>query len=192
MRNHYLKRYAAALVIGALVATGVDIASAGGVVRGKVVAGDHGRAATKHRAFSTESGVSGASSRRVYQGEDGGGRWSRQKTVTDGEGNAYHRNTKAFRGPEGSSGYKVVEKGHSDDGSAFKNKRREINGAEGGAYASNSNLQRGSDGNVTGSRTVSAESASGKTYQSQIEQQDGQWVREASCTDAAGNSVACR
>ncbi|MEW8627607.1 MAG: hypothetical protein AB2551_17800 [Candidatus Thiodiazotropha sp.] len=190
--THRLNRFPGIVLAAVFAMGGVGAVSAEGAVRGGFVSGDHGRAASKQWAYSADSGTRVAGSRRVYQGDYGGWGWSRKQTAADGQGNAYRRNTQAYRGPEGGGGYKTVERGHSADGSAYKHKKREINGAEGGRYLSESDVRRDANGEVTGSRSVKAEGAAGKTYESSISQQEGQWVREASCADAAGNSVDCR
>ena len=65
-------------------------------------------------------------------------------------------------------------------------------GANGGSATTSGSLARDAEGNVNGSRSTSATAANGNSYAGSTTVTDGQVSRTATCTDAAGNSIACR
>jgi hypothetical protein len=54
-------------------------------------------------------------------------------------------------------------------------------------------MTRTPDGDVSGERSTSATGAQGNTYQGQTSYSKGEGIEHsATCTDAAGNTIACR
>ena len=192
MNINFAYRTSVLILAGTVGIAAMGVASADGIARGKWVHGENGTYSSGQRVYSRTNGVSGSSRYSAYSNESGAGSWSRKKTLIDEQGNAYHRNTKGFRGPNGTSGYRVKEQVHNADGSAVQYKTRQVDGANGGSFNANSTLQRTADGEVSGSRTVTAQGASGKTYQSEMQMVDGKWTGSATCTDASGATVECR
>ena len=64
-------------------------------------------------------------------------------------------------------------------------------GANGGTVEANGQYTRGEDGKVDGSRTTTATGAKGATYNGSTTVTDGQITHTGTCTNSAGESIAC-
>lgn len=148
---------------GALAVTIPD-ASAQGRVRGRAVA---------HTADGGRAAVTGA----AVRGEHGAYARGR-KIISDGQGNVAGRSGGYVQGADGGSAGR--------QGSAF------VEGPNGGSTATSGSVARDADGSVNGSRSTTATGASGNTYNGSTTVNDGQISHTGTCTNAAGETIACR
>jgi hypothetical protein len=97
----------------------------------------------------------------------------------------------AFAGPNGAKGMRASQTTVNADGSASRTGGFATSGTQGTVQSSGS-ATRTADGVVSGERTTSATGAQGGTYNASTTYQSGQGVtRTATCSNAAGDTVAC-
>jgi hypothetical protein len=97
----------------------------------------------------------------------------------------------AFQGANGAKGMRTSQTTVNTDGSASRTGGFAASGSQGTVQSSGS-ANRAADGTVSGERTTSATGAQGGTYNANTTYQSGQGVtRTATCTNAAGETVAC-
>ncbi len=99
----------------------------------------------------------------------------------------------AFKTANGAQGGRASSTTVNPDRSANRVSKRGASG-EAGTYSSSSDVTRNADGSYSGGRTTTATSNStGTTYKgsTQIDPATGKPVRTASCTNAAGEAIAC-
>jgi hypothetical protein len=109
------------------------------------------------------------------------------------DGSATAGRTGGFQTANGAQGARASTTTVNPDGSANRKSARGASGAA-GSYSSESDVTRNADGTYSGGRTTTATSNStGTTYNgsTQIDQATGKPVRTASCTNAAGEVIAC-
>ena len=138
------------------------------------------RAAGQNGSIGVISGPNGSAmrTRGAVQNADG--------SVTSGRAGG-------FKAANGATGGRASTTTVNPDGSANRRSMRGASGAAGN-YATASDVTRNADGTYSGGRTTSAtNAATGNTYNgsTQIDPATGKPVRTATCTDAAGNSIAC-
>jgi hypothetical protein len=99
----------------------------------------------------------------------------------------------AFKTAGGAQGARGSTTTVNPDGSANRRSAAAASGVR-GSVATSSDVTRNADGTYSGGRTTTATSnATGNSYNgsTQIDPATGKPVRTASCTDAAGNAIAC-
>lgn len=165
----------ALLVMSGALASAIPDASAQGRIRGRAVAhtADGGRAAATRVAAR---GAHGAYARGRNVRSDGRGN-------VDGRSGAYANGGAAQR--QGSF-YR------NDDSSAGRQGSASVNGAYGGTANTSGSIARDADGNVNGSRSTSATGRNGNSYSGSTVVQNGSITHTRTCTNAAGEAIACR
>jgi hypothetical protein len=162
---------------GALAST-VPNALAQGRVRGRAVA---------HTADGGRAAVTGAAAR----GERGA--YARGRNVHgDGQGNVDGRSGAYATGADGGTAQRQGSFYRNDDGSAGRQGSASIDGANGGTATTSGSIARDADGNVNGSRSTSATGQNGNSYNGSTTVQNGVVTHIGTCTNAAGEVIACR
>lgn len=164
-------------LIGPLTTTIPD-ASAQGRVRGHAVAhgADGGRAAATRTAARGERGA-----------------YVRGRGVrSDGQGNATGRSGAYAAGTNGGTAQRQGNFYRNADGSAGRQGSASIDGAHGGGMNTSGSIARDADGNVNGSRSTSATGRNGNSYSGSTTVQNGVVTHTRTCTNAAGEAIACR
>lgn len=116
------------------------------------------------------------------------------RTVTNADGSVTHQSGAAYRGVNGGAGSRTSSTTANTDGSYTHSGQTYTNGPNGSVNSSN-NFTRSADGTWSGSSSTSATNANtGKSYtgSTTIDPTTGQPVHSGTCTDSAGNVVACR
>jgi hypothetical protein len=110
----------------------------------------------------------------------------------DGQGNAAGARSGTVASVRGASaGYDRSAYRHAD-GSAGRQRSAYVSGANGGTASTRSGISRDADGNVAGARSTTASGANGNSYQGSTTVSGGTLVHTRSCTNAAGEAIACR
>jgi len=110
----------------------------------------------------------------------------------DGRGNASGAHSGNIVGAHGASAGYDRSAYRNADGSAGRQRGAYVNGANGGTASTSSSITRDADGNVTGARSTTATAASGNRYHGSTTVSEGTLVHTRSCTNAAGEVIACR
>lgn len=129
----------------------------------------------------------------VMAGSANGNSWARGRAVTTGENGATTlMRGGAFKGANGARGARASQATVNPDGSATRRGGFSVSGARGSA-SSQGSATRNADGSYAGSRSTTATNrATGNTYNGNTTYDSTNGVnRTATCTDAAGNSIAC-
>ena len=109
----------------------------------------------------------------------------------DGQGNAAGSRSGSVAGAQGgSAGYDRSAYRHAD-GSAGRQGSAYANGPNGGTASTSGGISRDADGHVSGARTTTATGANGNGYTGSTTVSDGTLVHSRSCTNAAGDVIAC-
>jgi hypothetical protein len=170
-----------ALPIVLLAAGALALSAEGAMAQGFA----SGRAARKNAAGGVTAGQG-----RAVQGENGGFVGGRG-FASDGEGNAAGASGQAFKGPNGAAGARAGKWSRSSDGSVDHQSGGAVTGAAGSASTSGS-ASRDAAGNTTASRNTQATSNTGATYDGSTTYESGSGASHSgTCTDSAGNVVAC-
>jgi hypothetical protein len=150
-------------------------------------AGGRGHVVRENRA----GGVTAAGG-AAHQGPNGGAAGRGRIVVTDGQGNAAAASGGAFKTPNGARGARGSKTTVNSDGTVTHSGAAVVQGARGTATTQGSTT-RNADGSFSGGRTTSATGANGNsaTSSSTWDSTNG-YNREATCMDAAGNTIACR
>ena len=122
-----------------------------------------------------------------------GAAYLRGRSVSrDGSGNATLRSGGVYRGPNGGTAVRAGQTTRSADGTISHQSGFAAQGAGGGSVQSSGGLTRSAAG-VNQSRATTATAANGNTYSgsTSYDPQTG-LSHTATCTDAAGNAIACR
>lgn len=115
-------------------------------------------------------------------------------TTTTSDGSVVRASGGAFRGANGGAGYRGSATTISPDGTVTRTGEAAASGARGSASSSGS-FTRSADGAWSGSRSSQAtNAATGNSYSgtTSIDPATGKLVHSGTCTDAAGNVIACR
>jgi len=111
---------------------------------------------------------------------------------SDGSGNASTRGGSAFRTRNGGTGSRTGSTSRSADGSLNHQGEVSANGARGGSLQSEGGFTKDANG-VNANRSTTATGPNGATYQgSTTYDKENGMSHSATCTDAGGNTVACR
>jgi hypothetical protein len=127
------------------------------------------------------------------QGPNGGGAVRSRGVRQNADGSVQRASGGAVRTPNGGRAQRASTSTVNPDGSANRRSAASGSGVRGSA-ATQSDVTRNADGTYSGGRTTTAtRNSTGTTYNgsTQIDPATGQPVRNASCTDAAGNSIPC-
>ena len=109
----------------------------------------------------------------------------------DGQGNASASRNGRIAGVHGGSAGAERSAYRNADGSAGRQGSAYANGPNGGSASTSGGISRDADGNVTGARTTTATGANGNGYTGSTTVSDGTLVHTRSCTNAAGEAIAC-
>lgn len=115
-------------------------------------------------------------------------------TVQNADGSVTRASGGAYRRANGGSGYRASTTMVNPDGSASRQSQLSASGAN-GSVASNGGFARSADGTLSGSRSTNATNANtGNSYagSTTIDPVTGQPVHTGTCTNAAGETFACR
>lgn len=110
---------------------------------------------------------------------------------TDGQGNASAARSGSISGANGGSAGYDRSAYRNADGSAGRQGSAYANGPNGGTASTSGGFSRDADGNVTGARSTTATGANGNSYTGSTTVSDGTLVHTLSCTNAAGDAIAC-
>jgi hypothetical protein len=110
----------------------------------------------------------------------------------DGQGNASGARSGNVAGVHGASAGYDRSAYRNADGSAGRQRSAYVNGANGGTASTSSGITRDTDGNVAGARSTTATSANGNSYHGNTTVSEGMLVHTRSCTNAAGDAIACQ
>lgn len=77
------------------------------------------------------------------------------------------------------------------DGSAGRQGSAYANGPNGGTASTSGGISRDADGHVSGARNTTATGANGNSYTGSTTVSDGTLVHTRSCTNTAGDAIAC-
>lgn len=128
----------------------------------------------------------------VAGGTANGNTWGRGRAVTTNEsGGTTVTSGGAYQGANGARGARAAQTTVNPDGSATRRGGFSASGARGSA-SSEGSATRNADGTYTGSRSSTAtNAATGNTYNGTTTYDQNGATRTATCTDAAGNTIAC-
>lgn len=110
----------------------------------------------------------------------------------DGDGNASASRSGHLNGSEGGSANTQGSAWRHDDGSAGRQGSTSFSGPEGASLDSSGGISRDGDGNFSGSRSTEATGRDGNHYSGTTTVANGSLVHSGSCSNAAGETVACR
>jgi len=116
-----------------------------------------------------------------------------QGTRTNADGSVTHASGGAFSGANGARGYRASETTVSPDGTVSRQGRLAASGAK-GSVESAGGFTRSADGSWSGDRSTQATNAqTGNSYagSTTIDPATGQPVHTGTCTNAAGEAIAC-
>lgn len=171
------------LLMAALVLTG---ASATAIPDASAQARAHGRAVL-HTSDGGRTAVAGAAAR----GERGA--YARGHRVdSDGQGNVSGRSGAYAVGANGGTAQRQGSFYRNADGSAGRQGSASVNGPNGGTASTSGSIARDASGNVNGSRSTSATGQNGNSYNGSTTVQNGTVTHTGTCTNAAGETIACR
>lgn len=142
----------------------------------------------------TASHVDGARSAAVNASASGahGSRTHARQWQADGQGNAAGSRSATVSGANGGSAARQSSAYRNADGSAGRQGSASATGANGGSASSSGSIGKSADGSVEGSRQTSASGANGNSYQGATTVSNGSVSHTGTCTNAAGEVVACR
>jgi hypothetical protein len=142
-----------------------------------------------HRDNAAGRHTAGAVHRNT--GPNGGTVANGRAVKTDGEGNGVAVRGSKITGPEGATAERAAKNTRSADGSATHASGFNASGVK-GTVDSQGSASRDADGNVIQARTTTATGANGNSYNgSTTYSKDTGVVHTGTCTDAAGQVIAC-
>jgi hypothetical protein len=112
----------------------------------------------------------------------------------DGQGNASAARSGSISGANGANGGSAGydrSAYRNADGSAGRQGSAYANGPNGGTASTSGGISRDADGHVSGARNTTATGANGNSYTGSTTVSDGTLVHTRSCTNAAGDAIAC-
>lgn len=183
---------AALTMIGAIA--GIVPEASAERVRGRIVAHgpDGGRIAATRAAGVGEHGAY-ARSRHVVSGERGVAAHRRSVAGDgDGDGNARGRSAGYVQGANGGEATRRGSFHRNADGSAGRQGSAYAHGPNGGTASTSGSIARDADGNVSGGRSTTATDSNGNRYDGSTTVDNGVVVRTSTCSNAAGETIACR
>ncbi len=167
------------LCVAALFAAGLALhsgaAEAGRVRAHGVAAGPDGRAAGTFAAGQNERGA-------YVRGRHVAG---------DRQGNVQGGSHAAVSGTAGGQAQRQGSFSRNADGSAAHSGSMTAQGPQGGTLASSGHMTREADGQLDGNRSTSATGRNGNSYSGSTQVADGSVTHTATCSNAAGEPIAC-
>ncbi len=113
-------------------------------------------------------------------------------TTVAADGTVTRASTGGFMGANGSKGARASSTSVSPDGTVSRSANASTSGARGSA-SSQGSFTRSADGTASGSRSTSAtNAATGNSYSGTTTLSNGQLSHSGTCTNAAGETIACR
>ena len=109
----------------------------------------------------------------------------------DGQGNASAARSGSLSSANGGNAGYDRSAYRNADGSAGRRGSAYANGPNGGTASTSGGISRDADGNVTGARSTTATGANGNSYTGSTTVSDGTLVHTRTCTNAAGDAIAC-
>lgn len=110
----------------------------------------------------------------------------------DGQGNVAGSSSGSIAGASGGGAARQSSAYRNADGSAGRQGSASVSGPNGGSAATSGSIARSADGSVAGSRTTSATGANGNGYNGSTTVSNGNVTHSGTCTNAAGETIACR
>lgn len=120
------------------------------------------------------------------------GRVRGRHVYSDGQGNVDGRSGAHAVGANGGSAQRQGSFYRHADGSAGRQGSASVNGANGGSATTSGSIARDAAGNVNGSRSTSATGQNGNSYSGSTSVQNGAITHTGTCSNAAGEVIACR
>lgn len=122
-----------------------------------------------------------------------GGNHQRGRTWQgDGQGNASGSSGASANGANGGHAERQGSFYRNADGSAGRTGSASATGANGGHASTSGGITRNADGTVSGVRDTTATGRNGNGYQGSTTYSDGTLTHTGTCTNAAGETIACR
>ena len=173
--NSFGRKLLLTSAIAASLISMAQVAEAGGRFRG-----------VHRNAAGGVTAVNGA----AHQGPNGG-RFARGRaTVTDGQGNGATISGGAFETPSGAKGARAGGTTVNADGTVNHQSGFAASGAK-GSVESQGGTTRNADGTYAGGHTTTATGANGSATSNSNWDSTNGYSRSVTCTDTAGNTVAC-
>lgn len=165
------------LAVGGLSALAASDAQARERSRTRTVGHVDGARSAAVNAHGSGAHGSYARARQWQAGGQGNASGSRGATVSGANGGSATRQASAYR---------------NADGSAARQGSASVSGANGGTASTSGSISRSADGSVTGGRQTSVTGANGNSYQGSTTVGNGSISHTGTCTNGAGEVVACR
>ncbi|WP_146165778.1 hypothetical protein [Stenotrophomonas panacihumi] len=145
------------------------------------------------RVHGAAAGPEGRAAGTVTAGQNERGAYARGRHVAgDRQGNVQGGSHAAVAGAAGGQAQREGSFSRNADGSAARAGSMSAHGAQGGTLASSGSVTRGADGQLDGSRSTSATGRNGNSYAGSTQVADGSVTHTATCSNAAGETIACR
>lgn len=113
-------------------------------------------------------------------------------TTVSSDGTVTRASASGFKGTNGSRGARAATTSVSPDGSVSRTAGASTSGARGSA-SSQGSFSRNADGTASGARSTSAtNAATGNSYAGSTTLSNGSVSHSGTCTNAAGETIACR
>lgn len=113
------------------------------------------------------------------------------RVASDGQGNVEGSRRAAAVGANGSTAQSQGSFYRNADGSAGRQGSTNVDTAAGGSLDSSGGFTKNADGTYSGSRQTNASGANGNSYQGSTAYSNGQVTHTGTCTNAAGETIAC-
>ena len=149
------------------------------------------RERTRSRTAGNVDGVRSAAVNASGSGTNGSYARGRQWQA-DGQGNASGSSGGTVDGVNGGSASRQGGFYRNADGSAGRQGSASVNGANGGSASTSGGVTRDANGNVVGGRSTTATGQNGNSYDGSTTVSDGTVTHTGTCTNAAGEEIACR
>ncbi|KAF1710113.1 hypothetical protein [Pseudoxanthomonas sacheonensis] len=174
--NTKINALLAAIALAGVFSAGIDDAGA--------------RERTRTRAVSNVEGVRNASTSASASGANGS--YARGRNVqSDGQGNASGWRNASVSGANGGSASSQGSFYRNADGSAGRQGSATATSANGGTASTSGGFTKNPDGTYSGGRETSATGANGNSYNGSTAYENGSITHTGTCTNAAGEVIAC-
>lgn len=197
----------AALVMTTGLAASIDDADARQRSRARSVSNIDG--ARQAHTSASGSGVRGsyARSRTLSTDGQGNGSITRSGSATGANGGDASYQAQAYRNADGSAGRSTsayvdsanggsasrsATSSRDGTGNASRSASASAQGANGGSVSTEGGFTKNADGTYSGGRDTTATGPQGNTYSGSTDYSNGQVSHTSTCTNAAGEVIACR
>jgi hypothetical protein len=174
--NTKINALLAAIALAGVFSASIDDASA--------------RERTRSRTASNVDGVRSAATNASGSGVNGSYARGRQWQA-DGQGNASGSRGATVNGANGGSATSQSGFYRNADGSAGRQGSASVNGPNGGTASTSGGVTRDANGNVVGGRSTTATGQNGNSYDGSTSVSNGTVTHTGTCTNAAGEVIAC-